>query len=639
MLALASAVLTVVTGVAEDRIVWYEKDALPLEGKAFADTPLFFSRLPKSAENRVPEKVWRQARQSTGLLIRFRTDATRILLRWKIENEHPSDYFIPEAGLSGLDVYACHRHLGWRFRQTLRYWTRRDGKAVAGEASIDWNPKEPGMIYLPMRAVTLDFKVGVPEGCTLEAFPHEKDRTRPVVHYGTSIVHGGCVSAHGLSFTAQTGRALDVPYVNLGFSGAARMEPEMADLLASADAALYVIDCVWNMDEKMIAERTAPFLERLKSLKPDVPILLAEGCNSKEDRLPCNEALYAVYERLKSSDPGKWAKLGYLQEEKLLQHGDDRQTHDFIHPNDLGAARMAQGFIDAEAELLRIRPRFRAPGSAHVATERLVHYGPHPKQVLSFYRASGPGAHPVYVFIHGGGWLGGDGVLEAETGRLDGTIERCLALGISVAVVNYRIRRKLPDPVYDAARAIQYLRFRARDWGIDKSRIAAGGFSAGATTSLWLACHPDLADPGSSDPVCRESSRLNAAVCRGTQASIDPPEVRAWGLGKAIDAHPMIRCAGGFSSVREMDENYASVKDLYREFSSSNFVGPDTPPVLIHGDDLASTDWIHHTLFADNFCRIAREKGAKNVVYAERGKPSRYRSDLEFLQEAFGVRP
>ena len=276
-------------------------------------------------------------------------------------------------------------------------------------------------------------------------------------------------------------------------------------------------------------------------------------------------------------------------------------------------------------------------GSKIEPTAKHVPYGSDPKQVINFYRAPGEGPHPLFVYIHGGGWLGGNGIREADLGRLDGAIERYAKMGVSYAVVNYRLHRKLPDPVHDAARAIQFLRAHAAEYGIDKSRILASGFSAGATTSLWLACHPDLADPRSEDPVSRESSRVNAAIVRGVQASIDPPEVRAWGLGKAIEVHEMIRRAGGFSSVKDMDAGYEAVKDLYREFSSSNFVGPDTPPVLVFGGDRNSTDWIHHTLFAENFCRIAREKGAKNVELVVRGKPSRHANEMDFVRDIFNI--
>ena len=77
-------------------------------------------------------------------------------------------------------------------------------------------------------------------------------------------------------------------------------------------------------------------------------------------------------------------------------------------------------------------------------------------------------------------------------------------------------------PLEDAARAVQFLRSKAGEWNIDKTRIAATGGSAGACSSLWLAFHDDMAKPDSPDPVARESTRLTAAAVNGAQTSLDP---------------------------------------------------------------------------------------------------------------------
>ncbi len=66
--------------------------------------------------------------------------------------------------------------------------------------------------------------------------------------------------------------------------------------------------------------------------------------------------------------------------------------------------------------------------------------------------------------------------------------------------------------MHDAARAVQFLRSKAAEWRLDPQRFGAYGISAGATTSLWLAYHDDLADAGGADPIARLSTRLQVAV-------------------------------------------------------------------------------------------------------------------------------
>jgi len=158
-----------------------------------------------------------------------------------------------------------------------------------------------------------------------------------------------------------------------------------------------------------------------------------------------------------------------------------------------------------------------------------VAYGKHPKQLLHFWKAESEKPTPALLFIHGGGWMGG--------GRLSGLtalLPQMLEAGISVISVEYRfipeatadgVVPPVKGPLHDAARALQFVRSQAAEWNIDKRRIAASGGSAGACSSLWLAFHPDMADPDSSDAVARESTRLWCAAVRGAQTTLDPGQM------------------------------------------------------------------------------------------------------------------
>src|SRR4029077_19557555 len=116
--------------------------------------------------------------------------------------------------------------------------------------------------------------------------------------------------------------------------------------------------------------------------------------------------------------------------------------------------------------------------------------------------------------IHGGSWIGGD-----KSGYY-GRAKTLLAAGISMATINYRLMAQAKDekvvppvkaPLEDAARAVQFVRSKALEWNIDRKRVGATGGSAGGASTLWLAFHDNMADPNSSDPVLRESTRLYCA--------------------------------------------------------------------------------------------------------------------------------
>ncbi len=163
-----------------------------------------------------------------------------------------------------------------------------------------------------------------------------------------------------------------------------------------------------------------------------------------------------------------------------------------------------------------------------------VRYGPHERNVLDLWKARpGPGKTgpaPVVVFFHGGAFLAGD-----KSNVPGWLVARCRAAGISVASANYRYSSTaaFPAPMLDGARAIQYLRSHAQELGIDPNRIAGSGSSAGAGIALWVGFHDDLADPRSTDPIARPSTRLTCLGVNGAQSSYDPRFIKQVVGGRA----------------------------------------------------------------------------------------------------------
>jgi len=218
-----------------------------------------------------------------------------------------------------------------------------------------------------------------------------------------------------------------------------------------------------------------------------------------------------------------------------------------------------------------------------------IAYGPHPKQVLHFWQAKSDKPTPVLLFIHGGGWNGG--------GRLSGLssmLPTMLSEGISVASVEYRfiaeatadgVTPPVKAPLHDAARALQWVRSKADEWNIDKDRIAASGGSAGACSSLWLAFHPDLADPNSDDPVARESTRLWCAAVSGAQTTLDPKQMKEWTPNSRYGGHAFGFTGDAANNVSQFDE-FLTKRDTIlpwiAEYSPYALVTSDDPPVYLY---------------------------------------------------------
>lgn len=215
-----------------------------------------------------------------------------------------------------------------------------------------------------------------------------------------------------------------------------------------------------------------------------------------------------------------------------------------------------------------------------------VPYGKHERQVLDFWKAESATPTPVLFFIHGGGWQAGD---KNRTGG----IEKYLAAGISVVAINYRyivqatadgVVPPVKGPLHDAARALQFVRSKAAEWNLDKQRIGASGGSAGACSSLWLAFHPDLADPKSTDPIARESTRLWCAAVIGAQTTLDPQQMKEWTPNSKYGGHAFGFKGDPEKKLSQFDEFLAkrdTILPWIAEYSPYALVTADDPPIYL----------------------------------------------------------
>jgi acetyl esterase/lipase len=211
-----------------------------------------------------------------------------------------------------------------------------------------------------------------------------------------------------------------------------------------------------------------------------------------------------------------------------------------------------------------------------------VRYGPHPRQVLDLYQAKTKDPAPLLFIVHGGGWMTGDKANPDFAAQ-------CLKRGISVVSINYRHiqdaqAEKIDPPVKacleDAAYALQFVRSRAREWNLDKTRVVACGGSAGGFTSLWLGFHDDMADPKNADPVRRESTRVRGVLGFVPQTSLDPRQMREWIPNNEYGNH-----AFGLPSMQDFLNQREKLLPWIRQFSPYELATSDDPPVLLFYDN------------------------------------------------------
>ena len=221
-------------------------------------------------------------------------------------------------------------------------------------------------------------------------------------------------------------------------------------------------------------------------------------------------------------------------------------------------------------------------------THANVKYGEHERNVFDIWLADSDKPTPLAIYIHGGGFRAG-----SKEKLKQNELDQLLKAGISVAAINYRymsVATPLPTPHHDARRALQFMRSKAKEWNIDKERVAAFGGSAGAQICMWLAFTDDMAKPDSKEPIERESTRLTCVATSGGQTTND---IEFWQnkiatlLGPDTDVKTLSRPLGNITDPEKAHlakwgaKTPDEAKEIARRHSAVSIVSADDPPIFM----------------------------------------------------------
>ena len=221
-------------------------------------------------------------------------------------------------------------------------------------------------------------------------------------------------------------------------------------------------------------------------------------------------------------------------------------------------------------------------------THTNVKYGDHERNAFDIWLADSPKTTPLVIYIHGGGFRAG-----SKEKLKPNELDQLLKAGISVAAINYRymsVATPLPTPHHDARRALQFMRSKAKEWNIDKERVAAFGGSAGAQICMWLAFSDEMAKPDSKDPIERESTRLTCVATSGGQTTND---IEFWQnkiatlLGPDTDVKTLSR---PLDNIKDPEKAHLAkwgaktpdeAKAIASRHSALSIVSADDPPIFM----------------------------------------------------------
>ncbi|RMH09675.1 MAG: hypothetical protein D6695_12610 [Planctomycetota bacterium] len=330
----------------DDRIEWHTIKPHDLRGRGWAETSPEFGRLPGWAQGRVTSGVWNNGRCAAGQYLDFTTDSPELRVTWALGSGELGMWHMTEAGKSGLDLYARDQMGRLRWYAVAGPGGQQTRDRVLARPPTGLNHFR---LYMPLYNELTELSIGTRSNARWEVARHDDAKRRPIVFYGSSIMQGCSASRPGMAFAAILGRRLGVETINLGFSGSAKMEPVLADLLGEIEASAYAIDAMPNMNPNQVRERAVPFVERLRAKRGETPILLVEGraftnawAEPGRSRYAAERraALQDAYDALVKSGIGG---LHYLTSDRLL--GDDSEAAiDGSHPTDLGMMRYADAY-------------------------------------------------------------------------------------------------------------------------------------------------------------------------------------------------------------------------------------------------------------------------------------------------------
>ena len=191
---------------------------------------------------------------------------------------------------------------------------------------------------------------------------------------------------------------------------------------------------------------------------------------------------------------------------------DTAQLHIFAMAKPGESVEVAK--IPALAAAAYGRPHMTMPPTPVFRLSDVPFLGAGRKEKLDLYFPSGDfrSNRPAVVFIHGGGFTGGD---KAEYRSASVSADLCRA-GYVVVSCNYVLGPKSkegvwPQNIADCRNAVRWVRAHAKELGVNPDKIAVAGGSAGGYLALMVGLSEDKTGPG-GDPTAKHSAKVSAVI-------------------------------------------------------------------------------------------------------------------------------
>ena len=318
-----------------------------------------FCRIPVSLAQQVSEGVLGLCRNTAGGRVRFRTDSSSVAVKAVMPGKCLMPH-MPFTGSSGFDLYVVDES-GYHYKGTFIPPVDRR-KIFISVIDLDDDRMKEVVIHFPLYDDVQSLHIGLEPDARLEAGGSYK-LTDPVIFYGSSITQGGCASRPGNAYPNLISQKWNLDHRNLGFSGSARGEQQMAQYISRQKMSLFFMDYDHNSPVEELKNRHEPFFLTIREQNPELPIIIASRTmiprtkQMEKDRDERRKVIQQTYENaLKRADKQVLFVDGIpvYGRAQSLGVSADSCTVDGIHPTDLGFACMAEVFGEAIVKILKM---------------------------------------------------------------------------------------------------------------------------------------------------------------------------------------------------------------------------------------------------------------------------------------------
>ena len=338
--------LVIETKIDKPDIKFYDVRNAPFDVYGFYNykTEPIFHRLPTEVGEATSAGVARLERESAGGRVRFSTDSPYVAISVEYESLGRNSH-TPLMATGGFDLYEDYPNgiSESRFAKAFQppYDTDKKFEQVISFSSAK---KRYFTLNFPLHSVVKNLYIGLAEDAFVAGGAKYRNR-RPVVVYGSSIVHGTGPTRPGLTYTNELARRLNLDITNLGFSGNAKAEQAIVDYMSELDMSIFVCDYDHNAPTVEHLQKTHKAMyDSFREHQPNTPYVVISRPDFSPSVASSAQRRDVIIDTYRHARELGDKNIYYIDGESFCLGRDENDTTiDNCHPNDLGNSLMADG--------------------------------------------------------------------------------------------------------------------------------------------------------------------------------------------------------------------------------------------------------------------------------------------------------